>query len=163
MAVTTEKSTQVSNATATPPVKDPAYDAGGVVKVLYFTFKQGSTAGDVNSTADLLNMPPGKYRILLDQSNVTTSAFGASRTLDVGYSAYTNYDGTAVAADEDAFVSAADVSSAATTALSEALANGADRTYLVDSKEGFILRAKCEGDTLPANATIKGYVLIAAA
>lgn len=163
MAVTTEKSIQVSNATATPPVKDPAYNAGGDVKVMYFTFKQGSAAGDVNSTADLLNMPPGKYRILLDQSNVTTSAFGASRTLDVGYSAYTNYDGTAVAAKEDAFVSAADVSTATTTALSVALAAGANRTYLVDSKEGFILRAKCEGGTLPAGATITGYVLIAAA
>lgn len=163
MAVTTEQSTQVANAEATPPVKNPAYNEGGDLKVLYFNFTQGDAAGDANSTADLLNMPPGKYRILLDQSNVTNSAFGASRTLDVGYTAYTNYDGTAVTADEDAFVTAADVSAAATTALTESLAAGADRTFFVDSKEGFVLQAKCEGGTLPASATLKGYVVIAGA
>jgi hypothetical protein len=163
MAVTTEKSTQVSNKTATPPVNNPAYNEGGDLKVFYFSFTQGSAAGDANSTADLLTMPPGKYRILLDQGNVTCSAFGASRTLDLGYTAYTNYDGTAVTADEDGFISAADISAAATVATSEALAAGADRTYFVDSKEGFTLRAKCAGGTIPVGATLKGYVVVAGA
>lgn len=159
MAVTTEKSTQVSNAVAAPPVMNPAYNIGGDLKVMYFSFTQGAAAGDIGSTADLLTMPPGKYRLLLDQSNVTVSAFGASRTLDVGYTAYTNYDGTAVAADADAFVSAADVSAAATVALTEALAAGTDRTYLVDATSPFTLQAKVAGGTIPAGATIKGYVV----
>ena len=163
MAVTTEKSTQVNNKIATPPVNNPAYDEGGDVKFFYFSFTQGAAAGDANSTATLLRMPPGKYRILLDQGNVTCSAFGAARTLDLGYTAYTKYDGTAVSASEDGFISAADISAAATVATSEALAAGADRTYLVDSREGFDIVAKCEGGTIPVGATLKGYILVAGA
>lgn len=159
MAVTAEKSTQVSNSVATPPVMNPAYNSGGDLKALYFSFTQGAAAGDATSTADLLTLPPGKYRLLLDQSNITVSAFGASRTLDVGYTAYANTDGTAVTADADAFISAADVSAAATVAMTEALAAGADRTYLVDANAAFTLRATVAGGTIPAGATIKGYVV----
>ena len=163
MAATAEKSTQVSNASATPPVKNPAYNEGGDLKVFYFDFTQGAAAGDAGSTADLLSMPPGKYRILLDQSCISCSAFGASRVLDVGYTAYTNYDGTAVSADLDAFVTDADISAVATIALTEALSAGADRTYFVDSKEGFTLKATVAGGTIPASATLTGYVVIVGA
>jgi len=160
MAATTENSTQYANTVATPPVKNPAYDAGNA-RVFYFSHKQAA-AGDANSLVNLVKLPAGKYRILLDQSVICCSDLGTGNTLDVGYTAYTNYDGTAVTADEDAFITAADVATAAAAVyFSESRASGAsDMTYLVDSKEGVVIQAKSETAGIPADATMNGYITI---
>src|SRR5688572_33378586 len=66
-------------------------------------------AGDANSTIALVKIPPGKYTLLGDLCRIRHSAFGSGRTMDVGWDAYTNEDGTPVAADEDGLSSAAGV------------------------------------------------------
>lgn len=158
LAVTTEKSTQETNRTATPPVLAAGNEFNGRVGIAYFSFTQGAAAGDANSLATLCTLPAGKIRLLKTASELVCSAFGAARTLDIGYLAHTKVDGTAVSASIDAILDGADVSAAAKVICGAGTnALGTDTTILFDSKEGVTIQAKCLGDTLPAGATLKGF------
>lgn len=159
MAVTTESSTQITNGTSLPPVMNPSYDDHGRVRCKVFTFTQGSAAGDATSTAGLVKLPPGVGRILLNESHIEWSAFGASRVLDIGYTAHTNTDGTAVVEDDNAFDNDIDVSSAGNAALGSDVAAASGKMYQFDSKEGITIFATVAGGTIPAGATLTGYVL----
>lgn len=157
MAVTTQKSTQETNRTATPVTPAEAYDYHGKKRIAYFSFTQ-SGAGDANSLANLVTLPPGKVRLLKTKSELVCSAFGAGRTLDIGYLAHTNLDGTAVVASVDAILDGADVSAAAKVICGAGTnALGTDPTILLNSREGVTIQAKCLGDTLPDGATLKGF------
>jgi hypothetical protein len=156
MAVTTEKSVQLGNADLLPDVKNQTNVSRGKKRVEYFSFTQGAAAGDANSLADLVKLPAGRVRVLLTECYVAGSAFGASRTLDIGYTAYRDFSGETVAADVDALLDGRDV--AAATGAVIAVAAGADPTLYLESAEGVLIQAKCLGGTLPAGATLKGYV-----
>lgn len=161
MAVTTEYSTQETARRATPPAKMAGHEYNGRARVFYFSFTQGAAAGDANSLANLVTIPPGKCRLLKRESNFVCSAFGEARTLDIGYLAHTKQDGTAVNASVDAICDGADVSAIANIQCGNAgNAIGTDPSILLDSKEGVTLQAKCLGDTLPAGATLKGYFVV---
>jgi hypothetical protein len=163
MAVTTEKSTQVTAVDDTePPVYPEANEWHGRLRVARFTFTQGAAAGDATSTATLVKLPGGAVRILGHLSRIAFSAFGASRTLNIGYTANRDKAGAAVAADPDAFASSVDVSSAGTTTLAEALATTTDGTTLITSQAGFYIDCVVAGGTIPAAATINGYVVYVA-
>lgn len=159
MAVTAEKSTQITNGEAKPPVMLEPRDSHGRLRVAKFDFTQGAAAGDATSTADLVKLPPGKIRVLGSLSKICFSAFGAARTLDVGYTAHTDSNGTTVVAAAAAFCSAVDVSAAGSAVLDEAIAAGADTTATFDSRSGVTLQAKVAGGTIPAAATLKGYIV----
>jgi len=159
MAVTTETSTQRSNPIASPPVMNPAYEDHGRLRVKAFTFTQGAAAGDATSTQGLVKLPPGKGRVYLGLSLLENSAFGASRTLDVGYAAHTQTDGTAVAADPNAFDNAIDVSSLASAALGSDVAAASGKMWEFDSKAGIDIGAVVAGGTIPAGATLTGYIV----
>ena len=161
MAVTTEKSDQITNAEASPRTGIPAYDWSGKLRIARFDFTQGSSAGDANSTAELVRLPTGRVRVYLVQSRITTSAFGSSRTLDLGHMAYTDEAGDTVAADEDSLDAAQSVSGAASYVPIGTV--GGEESYLFSSHstEGVTIIAKCEGGTIPAAATIKGYFVYA--
>lgn len=161
-AVTTQNSTQYGNNVATPPVPNASYDEYGKQRTLYFSHTQ-SGAGDANSLVNMVRVPPGKYRLIKTESKFNCSAFGAGRTLDIGFLAYTKRDGTAVAASVDTILDGADVSAAAN--LSCGLGTNAltaDPTILLDSKDGITIQAKVLGDTIPDGATLKGYFTLVA-
>jgi hypothetical protein len=85
------------------------------------------------------------------------SAFGAARTLDVGYAAHTNdRTGATVVADTAAFASAVDVSSAGNLALDESESAGALTDVVFEGKARIL--ATVAGGTIPAGATIKGDI-----
>lgn len=156
-AVTTTESTQVANRSSAL-VKNAPYDEGGKKRVMYFSFTQGAAAGDANSLATLAVLPQGKIRLLKSDSKFVCSAFGAARTLDIGYLAHTNTAGATVAASQDAILDGADVSAAAAVTCGAGTnALGTDNTIAFDSISGVTLQAKCLGDTIPAGATLKGY------
>lgn len=158
MAVTTQKSTQETNRTATPVTPAEAYDSYGKVRFSYFSFEQITAAGDANSLANLVTLPPGKVRLLKTMSEFVCSAFGAARALDIGYLAHTNLDGTAVNAAADTILDGADVSAAAKVICGAGTnALGTDPTMLLNSREGVTIQAKCLVDTLPLGATLKGF------
>lgn len=155
MAVTTENSTQVARRLAERPTQVPTYDLHGRMRIAYFDFTQGASAGDAGSLARLVQLPAGKVRVLLALSRIYSGAMGTSRTMDIGHEAYTQTDGTAVAADEDDLDANVDVSSA--VAFNPIGTIGTNETKLFDSKAGVTLTAQVNDGTLPAAGTISGY------
>lgn len=161
MAVTTENSDQVDNMEALPPVRLNTNELGGRLRIARFSFTQGAAAGDANSTVDLVKLPPGKtVTILKDLCNINHSAFGAGRTLDIGYIAHTNLDGTAVAADVDALLDGADVSSAGNIPMGTGTgAVGTSNVLTLNARAAVTIQGICLGDTLPVGATLNGYIV----
>jgi hypothetical protein len=154
---TTQNSTQYGNQIAIPPVYMEAEQFYGKLRVLKFNFTQAG-AGSAASVAQLLRLPAGKVMLCAGQSQIKTSAFGASRTLSLGYAAYKLQDGTTQAASAAAISSAVDVSAAIAWTPGAALADG---TLTFTSRAGVLLIATVAGGTIPDLATIQGTYVIA--
>jgi hypothetical protein len=161
MAVTTyatEYSTQVAKHdlpnTYFPgnPPRQP--DDDGRLHYRWFEATQGAAAGDATSTIGLCYIPAGRWRALGLALNC--SAFGTGRTLDVGYATYTNRDGTIVAADPDAFVTAKDVSAL----LYSWGFNNATGFALIECIADTLVYSTVAVNTIPVGATLKGYLLL---
>lgn len=155
MPVTNQYSDQLQMTVDDPSTLLDTSEVGGRQRIAFFDFTQ-SGAGDANSTAILAKLPAGRLRILREASVISSSAFGASRTLDVGYQAFTAKDGTETAADADALVDGVSVANAATNAMDAAA--GADPTLFVNSRTGVTIEATVLGGTIPDGATLKGYI-----
>jgi len=155
MAVTTEKSDQITNQEASPPVMTGVDTLRGKMKILRFTFTQGAAAGDATSTAELVKVPAGVVRVFLALSRITVSALGAARTMDIGWQAYTDTNDDAVVADPNGLDDGVDVSSAVTYNPTGTV--GEDETYLFESNGGVTIEAQVNDGTIPAAATINGY------
>ena len=100
MAITTQKSTEYTNATSTPVTLNEANVYHGRVRIAYFTHDQDG-AGDATSSVALCSLPAGKVKVLLSSSNAYVNWTTGSATLDLGWDAYTDIDGASVAADAD--------------------------------------------------------------
>lgn len=148
MAVTATNSAQIAG-TRLYPVED-----GGKLRIAYFDVTQGVAAGDIASTMELCKLPIGRIRILPLSSRVQCSAWGAARTLGIGFRAYTDSNQAAVAEDAAALVAALDVSAAVTVAISATLLK-----WDIFSFSGVTVFAKVAGGTIPAAATLKGYIV----
>jgi hypothetical protein len=162
MAVTTQQSTQTANAAAGNfglTFLNPAENVAKV-RVARIDFTQ-SGAGDIGSTVDLCRLPPGKVRLLGDLSLIAISAFGTSRTLAIGWTAYTDDGGAAVVAATAGLNAATSVASAANLQVGTAAVLGGDQTKLFTSSGGVLLQAVVAGGTIPDGATITGYVTYA--
>ena len=133
-------STQYAKTVAASPSKISTTELHGRVRVAYADF----TADAAQETINMFKLPDGA-RIIGGRLN--HAALGTSTTVSVGHAAYTQADGTAVAADVDEYKAAAASTSvsaaniAATTALGE--------NSLVDAPDGLIITATTAG----ANAT----------
>jgi len=95
-------SAQRTNSRATPAVMNKANEMGGRVRVAHGTYEASSLAAA--STIEMFTLPDGA-RLL--EGSLAHDALGAGTTLSVGHAAYNNADGTAVAADADAYKAAA--------------------------------------------------------
>ena len=160
--MTQEKSTQIQNLEAQPPIGIPTTDWKGVKRIMRFTFKQGGIAGPVGSTAELVRLPAGNVRVLLEECFMHRTAFGSGRTLNIGWQAHSKPDGTAVDAGVDAFVVGLNVASVGEDAwgASPQLGSGvdADNSSLIESKSGVIIQATVAGGDIPVGAELTGYV-----
>lgn len=144
----TQNSTQYGNTQATPREMNHPHEDRGRVRVKAFDFTQ-SGAGTAGDEALLCSMDAGKIRIL--SATVTNSALGASRTMDLGHQGYSPLTGAAVAADPDAFHADEDVSAIAT--------NTIVINTVIEAKDTWVLSAQINDGTIPAGATLNGYVL----
>lgn len=158
MAVTTQNSTEYANAYATvPPVKNEAYTTYGRVRVAYFTHDQDG-AGDATSSVAIAKLPPGKVRLLASQSKAYVNWTTAAATLDLGWDAYTNADGTAVAADPNGIDDGISVEAAGYQTFGGALvATGGTKVF--DSKEGVVIRATSQDTAIASGDDLVGYLL----
>lgn len=128
----------------------------GKVRFQFFTLPAVAVAGDINTTIDLCDLPPGRVRILPNASRISTSAWGASRTLSIGHLLYDSRDAgqnSPEAANPTALVNAMDVSSAVNAA-----AFSTTLKYDIYSKAGVRIQGKVAGGTIPVGATLSGYI-----
>ena len=142
MAVTTQKSTEYTNATATPVTLNEANVYHGRVRIAHFTHDQDGV-GDAGSSVALCALPAGKVKVLLSQSKAYVNWVTSSATLDLGWDAYTNISGTAVAADPDGLVDGLDVDTVGYQTLEGALAGikATGGTYTFETQSGVVIRA----------------------
>lgn len=112
-------STQRTNSRATPVVMNKPNELGGRVRVAHGVYEASSLAsGDV---VEMFLLPSGA-RIL--SGSLAHDALGASTTLSVGHGAYSDSDGTDVAADGDEFKASAASSTAQKVDVAATLALG---------------------------------------
>jgi len=156
MAVTTQSSTEYTNATATPVTLNEANVYHGRVRIAYFTHDQDGV-GDAGSSVALCALPAGKVKVLLSSSNTYVNWTTSSATLDLGWDAYTNISGTAVAADPDGLLDGLDVDAVGYQNFgADQVATGG--TYTFETQGGVVIRATsptamADGDDLV------GYIL----
>jgi len=157
MAVTTQKSTEYTNATANPVVQNAVHDYHGRVRIAYFTCDQDG-AGDATSSVALCALPAGKVRVLLASSSAYVNWTTGSATLDLGWDAYTNTDGTAVTADPDGLVNGLDVDTAGYQTFG-AGTTATGGTHLFESQGGVVLRATSQDQALASGDDLVGYIM----
>lgn len=151
MGTTALSAAQLADGYRMTPIEDH-----GKVRIRYFSFTQVG-AGDVGSTVDLCDLPPGRVRILPQLSKLKNSAFGAGALLNIGHLAYQARDSGAAdpqAADPVALTpNAIDVSVA-----EDGVAIGQLLKFDVYSKAGIRLQATLAGAGIPDAATLSGYI-----
>ena len=141
MAVTTQKSTEYTNATATPVTLNEANVYHGRVRIAFFTHDQDGT-GDAGSSVALCSLPAGKVKVLLKSSNAYVNWTTSSATLDLGWDAYTDINGDAVAADTDGLADGIDVDTVGYRTFHEIAAITAlGGTYTFETQSGVVIRA----------------------
>lgn len=156
MAVTTQNSTQYARTVATPPTHNSTHEWHGRVRSMFFEHTQ-SGAGDAGSIVRAVRLPAGSVRLILPLSRIAFSAFGAARTLDIGWEAYTDDNGDAVAADPNGLDDGVDVSSAGS--INPGGTVGTHETYLFQSQDGVVITLQTNDGTIPDAATLDGYLI----
>lgn len=131
-------------------------DDHGKLRYQYFSVPALTVALAANDQIDLCDLPPGRVRILPFLSRISTSAFGAGRTLDLGHRAYNARPVGTIdpeAEDGDALIDGLDVSAAVNAAaFSTSLKFD---MYSVQEKRIF---ATVLGGTMPIGATLAGML-----
>lgn len=149
MAVTNETSDEFKNQTANPVVHIAPTELSGRNRVAFFNFVQSAAAGDANSTIELLKLLVGRFR--MTEIDLKVSAFGSSRVLKIGHRAATALDGfTVIAENLGFFATGIDVSSAVSV-----------KTYVnkkLETFKGVTIVAQVTGGTIPAAATVEGFI-----
>lgn len=155
MAVVNENSEQAKAILGTGR-KLAAYKDMGSILAQVFNHTE-VVAGDATSVQKLFKIPAGIYRFHRGGlSQVFFSAFGASRVLDIGWEAYLDKDGVAVAADPDGLNVDIDVSAAGVAVLGLAIAIGYKD---FESRDGVWISSTVAGGTIPAAATLNGVAM----
>lgn len=159
MAVTSQKSVEYANATATPTVKNSTTEQHGVVRIAFFTHAQVGT-GDTGSNIALCELPAGRIRLLGSLSRAYVNWTTSSATLDLGWDAYTELDGDAVAADPDGLVNGLAVDTVGFFTFEGAIAGTllTGGTHVFESKEGVVIRATATDNAQVAGDDLVGYL-----
>jgi hypothetical protein len=159
MAVTTQKSTEYTNATATPIVNNNTTEEHGRIRLMFFTCLQ-SGAGDATSSVILGKLPPGRIRILASLSRAYVNWTTGSATLDLGWDAYTAMDGSTTAADADGLINGLSVDTVGFQTLEGAIAANllTGGTFILESKDGVVIRATSQDTAIVSGDDLVGYL-----
>lgn len=135
-----------------------AFDQIAKERIVYANLTAVAVAGDILTTIDLLRIPQGRIRILPYKSHVWCSAWGAARTLDLGFRAYYGSDGkTLVAEAGTQLVNAKDVSGALAASQISTVSHidFYSQASQDERSKGPILFGTVRGDTIPIGATLE--------
>ena len=154
MAVTTQLSAEYTIQTTTPIANSNTVDKHGKLRTLFFTHDQDG-AGDANSTVTLGKLPAGKVKIIGGLSRMYVNWVTSSQTMDIGWKAYTDLDGDAVALDVDGLVDGLDVDAVGYFDMESNIAAGKLKggSYTFESNDGveitaLAIAALVDGDDL---------------
>lgn len=141
MAVTSQESIEYKAMhSTTPPVHQPPHVQHGRLRVANFVHDQVGL-GDAGSSVAAVKLPPGNVRLLGFLSNVYVNWTTALQTMDVGWDAYTDLNGNAVAADPNGLDAAVDVDAVGVHSLGTAAATLATaRSKVFSSRSGVTIR-----------------------
>jgi hypothetical protein len=158
MAVTTQKSTEYTNATATPVTPNNTTEMHGRERIMFFTHDQDGV-GDAGSTVALGELPAGRVRIIGGLSRFYCNWTASSQTMDVGWESFTAMDGTTTAADPDGLVDGLDVDAVGYFSLESNVAAGkaTGGTHVFESKDGVVIAAKAIA-ALASGDDLVGYI-----
>jgi len=155
--LTTFYSSEITDINQTvPPAPLQTVQSHGRLRIATVTYAQvaNGSAGDL---LQMCKLPAGRVTVLGKLCNLYHNLTTASMTLDIGWAAYTDFDGTAVAADPDGLDDGVDVDTAGQINIGSVLAAvGQIKTF--ESQEGVILTATFVTDVV-ANDVLKGYVV----
>ena len=160
MAVTTQKTTEYTNATADPVVNNESTEYQGRLRVMFFTHDQDG-AGDATSSVAIGKLPSGRVRVLLGLSRMYCNWTTSSATLDLGWDAYTDGNNTAVAADPDGLIDGLSVDTAGYFNMEGALAGikATGGTYVFQSMGGVVIRATSQDTAIADGDDLVGYIV----
>ena len=160
MAVTTQKTTEYTNATADPVVNNESTEYQGRLRVMFFTHDQDG-AGDATSSVAIGKLPSGRVRVLLGLSRMYCNWTTSSATLDLGWDAYTDGNNTAVAADPDGLIDGLSVDTAGYFNMEGALAGikATGGTYVFQSMGGVVVRATSQDTAIADGDDLVGYIV----
>ena len=154
MAVTTQLSAEYTIQTTTPIVNSNTVDKHGKLRTLFFSHDQDG-AGDANSTVTLGKLPGGKVKIIGGLSRFYCNWVTGSQTMDIGWKAYTDLNGDAVALDVDGMVDGLDVDAVGYFDMESNIAAGKLKggNYTFESRDGveitaLAIAALVDGDDL---------------
>lgn len=151
MAITTTKAAELADGYRKYPIEDH-----GKLRFAYGKITQGAAAGDDGSFGIICKLPPGRKRILPFLSRYKVSALGSSRVMKVGHQAYRDrgeVSDTGEADDDDAFMSAIDVSSAVAAFWPSAATSALK--FDIYSVDEVVIYLTITGGTIPAAATFE--------
>lgn len=161
MPVVTSESTQYENAyTDVPPVMNEGW--GAKMRQLDFTAVNVG-GGDAGSSVALIKLPPGRVILMLTASQAYVNWTTTAAKLDLGWDAYEDPDGNAVAADPDGLIDGLNVDTVGIFDLNSNVAalllTGGNYTF--NSKNGVTIRATSQDTALAANDDIAGFLAYA--
>jgi hypothetical protein len=167
MAVEIQNSVEYANQIAHPPVEMEANYFYGKIRLYRFSFTQNANVGDIASIQKLVRLPAGKINLIGPLSWFKNSAYTATATIDIGWEAYRDKSGAVVAADQDGLVDGHLATASQTVSFTNPTTGVAgvglatDLTKTFESSSGVVITAQNLVATIPAGATMKGFIAVA--
>lgn len=139
--MTTLYTSEMTNLLSTPPVALSPLDQHGRLRIATATYVCAANGSD-GDLVQLCKLPAGRVRLFGRLSSLYHNLTTGSATLDLGWAAYTNLDGVAVAADGDGLDDGIDTEAAGTInvgTVAAVAAVGSIKTF--ESQTGVVLTA----------------------
>ena len=156
MAVTSQEGTEYALLNTSPPTIQNKQVLGGKVEIAYISHTQ-SGLGDATSDVAVAKLPAGRVRLLGPMSSVYVNWTTAVATMDVGWDAYTDFGGAAVAASINGIDDGINVETAGYQTLGSAVV-AAGGTKVFESQSGVTIRFTSTDVALAASSTVAGYI-----
>lgn len=146
VALAVTESEQIEDINETPPTALQPVDLHGRIRLAFFEWDNGLVAGDAGGVIDIVRLPAGRVRLLGRLSSIYHNMTTGSNTIDIGWKAYVDLNGDAVAADPDGLDDGISVETAGTINIGTVAAVLAEcGQYLFESQTGVVLTVTSVG------------------
>lgn len=151
-------SEQVAKLDAVPSEALNVDESHGKIRICRFDYDQVANGAE-NDIIQLVKLPAGRIRVLGSESFLYHSfaAGNIGLSLGVGWAAYKDFAGDAVAADEGGLDDAINCDPAGSVTIgSEVLAEGQSKVF--ESQEGVVITATVKVAIVTAGDSLKGHI-----